>query len=266
MNDSAEAHLKNALVMVMVDGEVSSIEKAYIRTLRDRLGIGEEEFRALCAEVRADRRRLEVPREGEAAEQALRQLVEAAAADDAIGQAEKRVLQKAAHHMGRSAADLEAMIIDAAPHTNATVVDDPTAAAIEQAVEAMYEEFGAWSDGQRLDACRDIAARGAAAVIPLLRVLESYRAPENGNGLRMKELIVDQLVALGDPRVVYYLAQQVSLGDTDDEVTCASLRAAAAEAIGRLVGEPFTRDAAGVNACRLWWRGKGMTEYQTLVL
>ncbi|MFW6154998.1 MAG: hypothetical protein ACOC95_07275 [Planctomycetota bacterium] len=266
MSDSAGSHLKNALVMVMADGDVSDAEKTFIYDLRARLGIDDDEFRALCAEVKADRRRLDVPTTGEAADQALRRLVDAATADDVIRPAEKRVLEKAAHHVGRDLAELEAMILQAAPGASATVVDDQVAAAIEQAVEALYRRFGDWSDEQRRQACGEIAAHGTAAVVPLLRVVESYRNSDGGDGLRMKELIVDQLADLGDGRVVYYLAQQVSLGDTDDEVTCAALRAASAEAIGRLVGESFTRDADGIEACRQWWRSKGMTEYQTLVL
>ncbi len=265
MSDGA-AHLKNALVMVTVDGRVNDEEKAYIRALRDRLDIDSDEFQALCAEVKADRRRLSVPGKGQVADETLRRLVEVATADDDINLAEKRVLEKVAEHIGCTLADLEAMIVQAAPRTSATVVDDHVAKAIGDAVETLYVHFGEWPDEQRRQACREIAAHGTAAVIPLLRVLESYRNPDGGDGLRMKELIVDQLADLGDLRVVYYLAQQVSLGDTDDEVTCGALRAASAEAIGRLVGESFTRDAAGVEACRQWWRSKGMIDYQTLVL
>jgi len=265
MSESAQTYLKNALVMVMVDGDVNDAEKAYIRDLRDRLGLADDEFRALCAEVRAEGRKLSVPKAGEAAEQTLRQLVEAATADDVISPDEKRVLEKVARYVQCEMAELEAMILQAAPRTSATVVDDQAAEAIEQAVQTLYARFGQWSDEQRRQAFREIAAHGTVAVVPLLRVVESYRDPDGGNGLRMKEMIVDQLAELGDPRIVYYLAQQVFLGDADDEVTCAALRAASAEA-GRLVDEPFTRDADGIKACRMWWLSKGMTRYQTLVL
>jgi len=174
------------------------------------------------------------------------------------------MLEKVSQFIERRASEMEAAMTetaDAAPD-----VPDPIEDEINAAIDRMYVKFCEWSDDERRSRCEAIGAHGTAAVIPLLHVVESYRNPDGGEGRRMKAMIIDQLAAIGDDRVVYYLAQQVSLGDTDDEVTCAALREAAAEAVGKIAGKGFTRDRAGVLACRDWWAGEGTKTYRTLVL
>ena len=102
-------------------------------------------------------------------------------------------------------------------------------------------------------------------MISLLRVLETGRVPEGAaDGLELKTLVAEHLGRLGDERAVYYLAQQVTIGEMDDEVTNGELRFAVAEALGRIADRPFSRDQGGVEAARKWWFAEGLRRYDHL--
>ena len=254
MNETEKISLRNVMVVVMADGSLTDEERRFIHRLRDNLGIDRDEFRALCEQVHQSRKRLEIPTGPLAAEKMLGLMIDAAKADGEIAPAEQRVLEKVSQFIERSASEME------------TVLIDPVETEINAVIDRMYMKFAEWSDDERRSHCQTLGAHGPAAVIPLLRVVESYRNPDGGEGWQMKAMIIDQLATMGDDCVVYYLAQQVSLSDADDEVTCTALREAAADAIGKITGKGFTRDAAGILACRDWWAGEGTQTYRTLVL
>ena len=74
--------------------------------------------------------------------------------------------------------------------------------------------------------------------------------------------MAQQLGALGDDRAVYYLAQQFQM---DHDAAGAEFRQTAAEAMGRIVGQSFSRDAAGIEAARAWWLSAGIRQHDKLV-
>jgi len=131
--------------------------------------------------------------------------------------------------------------------------------------DEVYQQFAGWPETTQREKLDQFSSAGDAAVVPLLRILESYRAPVGAaNTLSLKTVVCQQLGRLGDDRAVYYLCQQISLGDAEDEINSAALRYAAAEALGRIIGKPFTPDAQGVQAAREWWLGPGRARYDQL--
>ena len=78
-------------------------------------------------------------------------------------------------------------------------------------------------------------------------------------------IIADLLGQLGDRRAVYYLSELLGLGDQENELTNAPLRGAAAEALGRLIGQDFERGPSDVAAARQWWRDKGLGHYNPAI-
>lgn len=131
--------------------------------------------------------------------------------------------------------------------------------------DEIYQQFAGWPETTQREKLDQLASAGDAAVVPLLRILESYRTPDGAaNTLSLKTIICQQLGRLGDDRAVYYLCQQISLGDAEDEINSAALRYAAAEALGRIIGKPFTPDDQGVQIAREWWLGPGRVRYDQL--
>jgi hypothetical protein len=131
--------------------------------------------------------------------------------------------------------------------------------------DEIYQQFAGWPEPTQREKLDQFASAGEAAVVPLLRILESYRTPVGAaNTLALKTMVCQQLGRLGDDRAVYYLCQQISLGDAEDEINSAVLRYAAAEALGRIIGRPFSPDAKGVQAAREWWLGPGRVRYDQL--
>jgi hypothetical protein len=251
--------MRNVIVFALADGQLSDEEKQFIESLRAKLRIEREEFHRLCEQVRRDPRTVSLPLGGYEAQEAIRLLVQAAAADRQISKAERRLLRRAADYVQMDPSRLEEMIDRA---TGVAEIDD---AALQARVDEMYAKFAQWDAAARRERIGAWGELGRAAVVPLLRVLESYRAPDGAaDALALKVLVAEQLGQLGDERAAYYLAQQVSIGDIEEEISNSALRQAAAEALGRLVGQPFTRDAAGVAAAREWWKGPGNREYARL--
>lgn len=131
--------------------------------------------------------------------------------------------------------------------------------------DEIYEQFPSWPEATQREKLGQFASAGGAAVVPLLRIIESYRTPDGAaNTLALKVMVCQHLGRLGDDRAVYYLSQQISLGDAEDEINSAALRYAATEALGRIIGKPFTPDAQGVQAARDWWVGPGRARYDQL--
>ena len=135
------------------------------------------------------------------------------------------------------------------------------------AATAFATDFGSKEerDAQRRAKLQELAAMGRGVVVPLLRVLESYKSPDGApNALSLKARVAETLGELGDDRAVYYLAQQVNIGEQEDEITNAALRRASAAALGALVGAEFSADDEGVAAARQWWQGSGRRVYDRL--
>lgn len=257
---AARRDLHNALVLALLDGQLSSEEKAHIEALRDSLGVDRAEFARLCQQVKDGDNRILMPKGPEEAVAAMGMLVELAAVDGQIAPAEKRTLRKIAGHIGVRTGKLDEMI---AGISGPGVMDDIKLAAV---TEEIYRNFAQWDDATRRKRVAAVGDLGPRAVKALIRIMESYRKPDGmPDPLAMKVLVAEQLGRLGDTRPVYYLAQQVNIGDGDDEISNFELRAASSEAIGKLLGEGFTRDADGIAAVRQWWQDAGRKEHDYLV-
>ena len=259
MNDIAKRNLRNVIVFSLVDGKLTDGEKKFIDALRARSGISADEFRELCDQVRQDRKRISLPRGGKEAEEVVRLLVQAAMADGQVSAEERSLLGRLAEHVGLGISAIEQLLSGRAGGKQA---DD---AELQARMDEIYKHFVQWDAPTRRERIQALGALGPHGVIALLRIMESYRAPDGApNGLELTTLVAEQLGRIGDRRAIYYLAQQVSIGDSDDEITNAALRFAAAEAMGRILGEPFSADQRGVLAARAWWLSAGRREYDRL--
>ncbi|MCD4825189.1 MAG: TerB family tellurite resistance protein [Phycisphaerae bacterium] len=259
MTEQDSRNLKNVMVVMLWDKTLTDEERAFIDTLRKRLDIEADEFQRLVAEVQADPKRLSIPKGPEGVD-ALGLLIEAAAADGEICDTEKKMLGKVAAFVGIEPGRLEQMF----PDTPASLQQQFE---ITAAIEELYANFHQWDAATRTAKCCAIAAFGRPAAILLLQVMESYRTPDNEtNSLELKILIAEQLGKLADTRAIYYLVQQISIGDSDDEMTSADQRAACAEAIAAIVGESFGQGSEAVQAARLWWQKTGHNQFNQLAM
>ncbi len=257
MDERAYRNLRNVIVFSLVDGDFDEAEKRFIHELRVRLGIDERRFDELCRELRNDRSKLTLPRDPAEARESIELLRQTAEADGRLDERELALLKRLVDHAGLDETVSAGILSEQ--------TGGPDEFEISNMVEDIYEHFHEWTDEQRRAKVGEIAAVGRTAVMPLLRVLESYRVPRDmPNAMGIKTLIAEQLGRLGDKRAVYYLAQQVCLADGDDECSSPALREAAAESIGTIVGAVFGRDPQSVQAVREWWRGEGRAEYNTL--
>ena len=244
----AKKDLRNVIVFALADGELSDEERRFIDGLRDRAGIDGEAYQELLAEVEAGDKRMLLSRDPAEARRIVDLLVQTAAADEVIPDSQRQLLLKVARHIELDEAVVTAMIDEALA---AQVVDD---AALDALAEDIYAHFNEWAPDVRLAKIDQLAKLGPQAVESLLRLLESYRTPDGAaDALELKRLVVDKLGNLGDARAVYYIAQQVAIGDQDDEITNAALRYASVDALGKLTDQSFAADDAGVRAARAWW-------------
>jgi tellurite resistance protein len=258
MDEQAKRDLRNVIVFALIDGELSEQEKQFIDQLRVRLGVGEPEFRDLCEQVRQNPRQLSLPKDSGEATEAMRLLVDLAMVDGQVSDPERRMLERLAAHVGLDAAAVE-QFLTPPPETQDEQIANLT--------EEIYANFAGWDEPTRRQKVAALAGFGRESVLPLLHVLESYRMPEGAtDALELRTLVAEQMGGLGDDRAAYYLAQQVNIGDMDDEITNAALRYVSAEALGRIVGEDFSRDQAGVVAARAWWLAAGSRKYDRLAL
>ncbi len=247
MDDNARKLLRNAIALAVADGRVHEDERGRIDRLRKELGVEDDEFRRLCQQVREDPDSVEVPTDPGEAQAMMEALVELAAADGTVGDAERGLLHRVAYAAGIESARVNMVL--------AGTADSPASHVRTQSLaDEIYRRFREWDDPTRRAALARLAAESGDGVIALLRIFESYRRPEGmGDALELKALVAEQLGELGDDRAVYYLAQQVSIGDEEDDFTNAALRHAAAGAVGRILAIPeFTPDPKGVVAIRRW--------------
>jgi hypothetical protein len=261
MNDDALRDLRNAMVVVLLDGKIDEGEKTFLNRLRQQVGIDPDRFSALVQEVRENPSRLDVPK-GPQGERVLQQLIDAATSDNELSDRERKVLKKVADHVGLDDMRFEQLLALTQTADADESLED--AGAVDREVEALYANFAQWDDARRREQIDTIASTAADGILTILKLLESYRVPDGcEDNLHMKTLLVDWLGQQGDERAVYYLAQQVSLGDVEEEISNAALRAACSEAMGNITGQGFSRDDAGVENARAWWR-RGQDRYNRL--
>jgi len=259
-------------VLAMADGNLSDAEKQFILRLRKKLGVGGDEFRSIVEEFKANPKRLSLPR-GPAAQEALDVLRSMAEADGQVSEPEERLLERVAEWAGlktsRAKAPLSSSSAEAPPAEPGQhlEVDDEQSETVNRLGEEAYRHFGEWDESARKEKVTALAGFGPASLLGLLRIMESYRVPDGmKTALPLKTQVARQLGELGDSRATYYLGQQVSLGDTDDEISNEALRCASAEALGKIVAQDFSADQAGVEAARRWWRSYGNRAYTSLAI
>jgi hypothetical protein len=188
-------------------------------------------------------------------------LVEAAASDGSVTDSEENLLRTLATHAEIGDSEFDGLLIRGNPEM-ADRMDEAT-----KLLDEVYIHFAEWDDATRRAKLQEVGRFGKAAVLPLIRVLESYRSPDGvGDALELKTRVAEQLGELGDDRAVYYLAQQVGVGDLDDEITNHHLRYAVTEALGKITGQGFSRDQQGVEDARAWWLQQGRLDYSTLAI
>ena len=258
-NQDAKNNLKNVMVVALADGALADGERKFIESLRQEFQIDAEEFQQLCADVRKNPKRVTLPRDAEEGTAAIRLAVAAAAADGTVQFQEQRLLQRMADYVGIPSQEIDRML-DEALGVSADEADR-----LEAAMDEIYLHFHSWTDEQLQEKIDALVARGRVAVIPLLRILESYRTPDGaGSALPVKTRVARALGRIGDPRAAYYLTQQVNIGDADDEISDTALRFAAAEAVGKIIHMPFAADQDGVVAVRAWWMSEAARAYDRL--
>lgn len=274
--DDATRQVRNVMVVALLDGKVTEAEKEMIRSLRDRLGMDREEFRQLVEEVKADPKRLTLSRDADVSA-TLGLLLDAARVDGEICDRELTLLRKVSAHLGAEA-QLEALLPGGASTTAETPAELPSessvasspeeTAAAEQAeilLEQAYAKFASWDAQTRQAKLQAVGDLGRGALSALLHALESYRTPDGlADALELKTRIVAQIGRQRDDRAIYYLAQQVNLGNIDDEITNTALRCACAAAMGQILGQTFPAGADGIPVARQWWQSEGRLHYDHL--
>jgi DnaJ-domain-containing protein 1 len=271
---SMERDLQNVIAFALADGDLAEEEKAYVQALRRQMGIDDETFQHILDGLNKNPKTLKLPKEPERVEELVHLLVQAAASDHDVGDTERKLLGRIAQRAGISPEEIDQRIAQELQLVgNDTLVpadDGPADAVIEQLSTEIYTRFATWDDATRQAKLAELTNLGTHGVIPLLRLLESYRVPDGEtDALALKTMVVKELGELRDKRAVYYLIQQVSIGDGDDEITCLMLRAAAAQAVGRILGQDkFTADQAGIDAVRSWWvhNPTGREEFDRLAM
>jgi uncharacterized tellurite resistance protein B-like protein len=272
---TAEHLMKLVLVTVLADGTVAQTERALIRRLQEKLGIDDNELRCVVDEVRGGGDPdAWLPQDPDDRRKALRLMVIAAQIDGRISDVERALLVKTGSRLGFDNAAFEGIFREGMAMANRYrgegIPSAPTAESPElrHRAEAIVQQWRRSGSGPTTlrEQISELERIGAPAVVPLVRAFESYLRPAPPATLaRVKEALAEALGRIGDPRAVYYLATFLLMGDDEDETNDADLRAAVAEAIGRIVGEPFARNADGVVAARAWWSRGGSRRYQTLI-
>jgi uncharacterized tellurite resistance protein B-like protein len=262
--------LRNIIVFTLADGVIHDVERQYIHAIGAQLEISAPEIEDVIAEVQAGKKSITIPQDSDDARRLVHYLVQAAAVDHDISKRERLVLSKLAQRAGLTESEVMVMIeeeLRALGNDSLNNPDAPDDGVLDAQIEAIYAGFTTWDAATRTAKLDELADLGRYAVVPMLRMLESYRNPEGArDALELKAMLAERLGQLGDSRAVYYLTQQVNIGDSDDEITCLALRTTAAMAVGHIISEPFTPDQAGINAVREWWLRTGRAEHDRLVI
>ncbi|HUW83317.1 MAG TPA: hypothetical protein VMZ31_11015 [Phycisphaerae bacterium] len=283
---AASGYMKALLVTVLADGKVTDAEKRLIDRIQRRLHIDDQELHRLVREVGTGQQ-LDLPADEQGRRATLELMVVTAAIDGQVSPDEQRLLVDMGQRLGLvdqswqelyEEALLKAERIRARqpertgdphppPDAAAPAAQAPQPSKVEQAeelIEQFYLHLAEWADpAERATRFLEL---GSPAVIPLIRAFESYRVPEQCPDVTGFRVIIAQLLGqLGDRRAVYYLAELLGLGDQDNELSNAPLRGAAAEALGRLIGQDLERGPSGAAATRQWWREKGQGHYNPAI-
>jgi uncharacterized tellurite resistance protein B-like protein len=249
---AAEKDIRNVLAFSLADGQLGEDEQQFARQLARASGLTDDDLQQLIDDAGKGKSTLSISRDADDARETIGLLVQAAAADRTITSREQKLLLRIVAHIGLDETLLSEML-DAALQAGA---DDD--ARIDQMVEDIYGQFTQWDIAAREAHIDQLAAAGSHAVLPLLRLMESYRVPDGADdALEMKRVVADKLGQIGDPRAVYYLIQQVNIGHQEDEITNAALRCTAAGAVGRITGKDFSADEEGIEAIKEWWSSAG---------
>lgn len=255
MDDSQRRDILNVMVFAASDGKVSDAEREFIRRMTEELGIEAEEFNELLEEVRQNPKRLSLPKDPDQAEATLAMLTRLAVSDGDISASERHGLYRVASLLHLDTKTVERLLAAAMGQE----VDD---AELDSRAEAIYRHFHEWDAATRQQKLDELAKLGYPAVPAMIRLLESYRVPDGAeNAKELKTAVAIKLGELRDDRAVYYLAQHASLGYGED-LTGPQLRRAAAEAVGRIVGQDFSADPDGIEAMRRWWASAEQDRYQ----
>ena len=272
---TAEQIIKAVLVTAMAHGAIAEREQELVRKLQKELKIDDGRMRELIAELRrGGDLDAWLPADPEERRRILRLMIITAHIDGEISGCDWQVLEKVAERMGLDRAAFERLVQDCVTRLDRRRIEGdaatPTAESPElrHRAEAIVQEIyrramDAEALGERIG---ELVGIGPSAVLPLVRGFESYLRPSPPVTLaRVKEAFAAALGRIGDSRAVYYLATFLMLGDQEGDTNDSMLRAAVAEAIGKLAGEPFARSSEGVTAAREWWSRTGSRRYQTLI-
>jgi uncharacterized membrane protein YebE (DUF533 family) len=99
--------LRSVATILRADGRIGVRERAFLDRLRGRLGLGAEAVAAAVAEVEAGKQWVYLPHDSRDRQFVLDRLVEAAAADGAVAEGERRMLDIVAEKVGIAACELE---------------------------------------------------------------------------------------------------------------------------------------------------------------
>ena len=283
-DSTASRYMKALLVTVLADGKVTDAEKRLINRIQRCLIIDDQELHRLVRDV-AGGQQLELPPDEQGRRATLELMVVTAAIDGQISPNEQKLVADMSQKLGmddqvwqelyekalRKAEQIRAKEKEEtrepqppAPDTSAAPPEPSRVDQAEQLIEQFYLHLADWPDAT--EKASRFLELGSAAVIPLIRAFESYRVPDrcpDVTGFRV--IIADLLAQLGDRRAVYYLAELLGLGDQDNELSNGPLRGAAAEALGKLIGQNFQRGPSGVAAARQWWREQGQGHYNPVI-
>jgi hypothetical protein len=283
-DSTASRYMKALLVTVLADGKVTDAEKRLINRIQRRLNIDDQELHRLVKDVAAGQQ-LDLPPDEQGRRATLELMVVTAAIDGDISPDEQRLLVDMGQKLGmvdqvwqelyekalRKAEQIRARETEKAhepqpptPDASAAPPELSKADQAEELIEQFYLHLADWADPTE-NASRFLEL-GSAAVLPLIRAFESYRVPDRCPDVTGFRVIIAQLLGqLGDRRAVYYLAELLRLGDADHELSNAPLRGAAAEALGRLIGQDFEPGPSGVAAARQWWHEQGQGHYNPII-
>lgn len=281
-DEMADLYMRGAMLVALADGVIDPDEKHLLRKLQKKLRIDNDQLRELVQEIKdghADD--LQVPASPRDRYAALDAMVVTAQADGEISSPEALLLERIAKKFditGDVWNELYRKAVDRANRMKPEKPDRPEPSPVpapsepevspelreelRRLIDDFYTHFHDWPDArQRAQRLVDI---GPASVTPVIRAFESYRKPAgDADLLALKALFADILGQLRDPRALYYLASQLQLDD-ENEITSPSLRAVIAEVVGKIIGQPFSRDENGIVAARQWWLAEGTQIYNRL--
>ncbi len=261
MNDNAGVSLRNVIVLALADGKLAPEERTFIEELRKKLDINKEDFNELCRQVKEDRTSITVPKGEDEVRDMLQLLVQTAAIDGQMDPTEHKFLLGIVRHAGIPEMEFERMVASCIGPSREQL------AILEKHTALIYAHFNEWDQAKRCEVLDEMAAEGMPATIPMLRMFESYRVPDGAeDALELKIMLAEYLGNTSDSRVVYYMYQQATIGEMEDETTSSELRQAALAAISKIVEVDFSDTKDGKRMIADWWKTPDGQEYVSLAL